>query len=205
MVLGDHSGQPTEQITGDRGHNLGRFVRVRLFVAKPHDLRGDVGGIGVETGSGEHPVHTHLVGQVLGLGRGPSIQPDDACAKRGARSVDGDHAVDLTGKAKVTHRCWMQACGCCQLADDLLYAVLPRRRCLVRPARSEIGHGAGGTCHTEDLRLGRKQDAFHALGSDIDADDVAQLGSFCQPDCGVAELVLKIIRKIAGPSLRLSA
>ena len=183
VILGDHPGQPAEEVPADRGHYGSRPVDLRLLVAKPHDLRGDVRGVRVEAGRREHPVGAHLVRQGLGLGRGPAIEPDDAVAQRPAQQVDGYDPVDLARESEVSHRRRMQAGGRHQPADDLLDAVLPRGRSLVSPARSEIRHVAGGTCDTEDLRLGREQDALHTLGSDIDTDDVAQLGSFVCPDC----------------------
>ena len=180
VVLGDHPGQPPEQIAPNRSHHRGRLVSLRLLIAQPHDLRSYVRSIGVETRCREHPVDAHGVRQCLGLRGSPAIEPDDAIAQRPPGAVDRHHPIDLTSEAQMRHCNRVQSRSRHQFSSDLLNAVLPGTRVLVGPSGSQIRHRAGSACHTQDLSLGRKQNALYALGSDIYADYVPQVDSFGQ-------------------------
>ena len=165
-------------------------VDLGLMVPDPEDLGGGKAGEGRVGGDLDQPLGAHFLGDLLALGSGALIAPDDGTAQDFAFLIQHHQAVHLTGDAHALDIAAVHAALLDDGLDGAAGGVPPVSRLLLSPAVVLLIHGVfhGGAGHHMTFPV--EQYGFGTAGAQVNTNQIfhytsrpfsaPQKGGICQ-------------------------
>ena len=168
-------------------------VQLRLMLADPQNLRGGKARQGRVGGDLNQPLLAHPLGDLLALGGGALVTPDDGPPQHLALLVQHHQAVHLAGNAHALDVPGVHAAFLKNRPKGLAGGVPPVQRLLLGPAVAFLIHGIFHRSAGHHLALPVEKHRLCAAGSQVDANYIFHTTPVLSPANSQGEICLYIL------------
>ncbi len=173
-IDGKPTGEPEPQVVLGEQHVANSLPARRLVIAYPEQLGSREAGEGVVAGDLDETLRPDPASDLLALGLGPLVVPEDGGADDVTRLVEQHRAVHLTGEPDSLDPVGPSPGLLHETTDRLLRSDPPQAGVLLRPHRMRGVEPVLGRGHPADCAVGVDQDRLGGGRRGVDPDHQAQ-------------------------------